>query len=133
MARQVIWTGKNEERSFEVEPDEIMDFRNLALPTNAFHLVVFDPPHLSRRKGKEGWMQKKYGSLDPETWRDDIAKGLAECFRVLKKNGVLVFKWSESEVPLSEVLALTPMKPLFGHQSGKMHKTHWLCFMKTPR
>lgn len=131
MAKQVIWRGeKGQKRSFEVEPDVVMDFRNLDLRTNSFTLVVFDPPHLATRNGRTGYMQKKYGSLDPEMWRDDIAKGFAECFRVLKRNGVLVFKWSEAEIPLGEVLALTPYKPLFGHVSGRYGKTHWLTFMK---
>ncbi len=130
MARQVIWCGKEEERSFEVEPDAVMDFRNLDLPTSSFSLVIFDPPHLAKRNGKEGWMHKKYGSLNPDTWQDDIAKGFAECFRVLKKNGILIFKWSESEIPLTKILNLTPYKPLFGHPSGKSAKTHWVAFMK---
>lgn len=131
MARQIIWRGKNsEERSFEVQPDAVMDFRNLDLPSGTFSLVVFDPPHLAKRNGKTGWMQTKYGSLDKDTWRDDIAKGFAECFRVLKKNGVLILKWSESEISLSHVLELTHHKPLFGHPSGKAQKTHWVTFMK---
>lgn len=130
MQRQVIWRNGAEERSFEVQPDALMDFRNLDLPTGSFSLVVFDPPHLAKRNGKTGYMQKKYGSLDPLTWRDDIAKGFAECFRVLKRNGVLVFKWSESEIPLGKVLELTPYKPLFGHPSGRHGKTHWLAFIK---
>ena len=29
-----------------------------------------------------------------------------------------------------EVLALTPEKPLFGQQTGRGMKTHWLVFMK---
>lgn len=104
MERQVIWQDKGgcrpgRRRMFEIQPDAVMDFRKLDLPDRTFHFVVFDPPHLRKRNGKTGWMNKKYGSLD-ETWREDLRKGFAECFRVLKKNGVLVFKWSESEIPL---------------------------------
>jgi hypothetical protein len=49
--------------------------------------------------------------------------GFAECFRVLKKDGVLIFKWNEHDVPLKGVLELTPHKPLFGHPSGKQQRT----------
>lgn len=129
MPRQVIWQKGEYKREFEVSPDMVMDFRKLDLPDKVFNLVVFDPPHLHKRNGKTGWMQKKYGSLS-ETWREDLQQGFAECFRVLKPNGVLIFKWAETEIPLSKILALTPEKPLFGHPSGKQQKTHWVCFMK---
>jgi SAM-dependent methyltransferase len=74
-------------------------------------------------------MAKKYGVLDRTTWQADLRKGFAECFRVLKPSGVLVFKWNEHDIPLKEVLALTPHRPLFGHPSGKASKTHWVAFM----
>ena len=38
--------------------------------------------------------------------------------------------WREDEIPVSQILALTPEKPLFGHRSGKQQKTHWVTFMK---
>lgn len=128
--KQVIWEKGGESRSFEVSPDVVMDFRDMDLPSNTFSLVVFDPPHLRRRNGKTGWMNKKYGSLGTE-WREDIRKGFSECFRVLRKNGVLIFKWSETEIPLRSVLELAPSEPLFGHPSGKAQKTHWVTFMKS--
>lgn len=59
-----------------------------------------------------------------------IRAGFAECFRVLRPEGVLVFKWNEIEVPLREVLALTPERPLYGHRTGKQAKTHWVAFLK---
>lgn len=116
-------------RKLDVKPEKVMDFRKLDLPDDSFHLVVFDPPHIVTL-GKESWMAKKYGRLDKESWKDDLTKGFSECFRVLKKNGVLVFKWNESEILVKEVLLLTPVKPLFGHPSGKLQKTHWVAFIK---
>jgi hypothetical protein len=70
-----------------------MDFRKLELPSDAFSLVLFDPPHLSNL-GSNSWMAKKYGVLDKETGRQDLKSGFDECWSVLKKNGVLVVKWS---------------------------------------
>jgi len=115
-------------RTRECLPDKVMDFRKLDLPDNQFSLVVFDPPHLIL--GKNSLVAKVYGSVDKETWQDDLTKGFAECFRVLKPNGVLIFKWNEFNIPLKEILKLTPEQPLFGHKSGKQQKTHWLTFMK---
>ncbi len=116
-------------RYIEINPDTVCDFTDLPFDDNQFYLVVFDPPHLEH-VGDNSWLKLKYGHLEGD-WRKMIHDGFAECFRVLKPNGVLVFKWSEVEIPLKEILKLTPQKPLFGNRSGKNNNTHWLCFMKT--
>lgn len=113
-----------------VDPDWLADFTDLPFPDDTFALVVFDPPHIQREKAK-GILTKKYGHLTGD-WREMIRDGFAECFRVLRPDGVLVFKWAESEVRVSEILKLTPMRPLFGHKSGKLGHTHWMTFMKPP-
>ena len=59
-----------------------------------------------------------------------IHDGFRECIRVLDDYGVLIFKWSEVQIPLSRILDVIDAKPLFGHKSGKASKTHWMCFMK---
>lgn len=116
-------------RALSVAPDVDLDFRALPFPDGAFRLVVFDPPHLLRA-GANGWQRKKYGALHPVHWRDDLRRGFAECFRVLATHGVLVFKWNETQVRTSEILTLTPHRPLFGHPSGKKGGTHWMTFLK---
>lgn len=115
-------------RTITIEPDLQADFRSLPFPDESFYHVVFDPPHLER-VGKTSWTQAKYGALFP-TWRDDLAAGFAECFRVLKPGGTLIFKWNEYQIPVRDVLACTPAKPLYGHRSGKQSKTHWIAFLK---
>lgn len=117
-------------RTLRIEPDVLMDFRDIPYPNNSFKLVVFDPPHLERA-GPKSWMAGKYGKLSAN-WREDLRQGFAECFRVLEPKGVLVFKWNETQVKLREVLELTPEKPLFGQVSGRGGLTHWLVFMKAP-
>lgn len=109
-----------------VNPDVVADFRNIPYPDNSFYHVVFDPPHLLRA-GPKSWLAKKYGKLNPDTWKEDIGKGFAECMRVLKPNGTLVFKWNEDQVSLKDVLATTEFKPIYGN---KRAKTHWLVFIK---
>jgi len=113
----------------KVSPDQIHDFRDMPYPDESFHHVVFDPPHVCNisMKSVTGF---SYGSLNRETWREDLAAGFAECFRVLKPNGTLIFKWNEIHIPLREVLSLTDRKPLYGHKSGKKAQTHWVAFIK---
>ncbi|UJD21081.1 methyltransferase [Gordonia phage Pickett] len=115
-------------RALSITPDVILDFRNLPFAPGSFKVVIFDPPHLVR-VGANAWMGKKYGRLSP-TWRDDLAAGFAECFRVLDDYGVLIFKWNETQIPVSEVLELTPHAPLVGHRTGKTARTHWITFLK---
>lgn len=133
-------------RHFEVKPDVQADFTNMPYPNETFRMVVFDPPHLLRNVGKlkfadiygslnpkarpTGYQHIKYGSLPNQNWRDLLKRGFAECFRVLKHGGFLIFKWNETDIKVIEVLKLTPEKPIFGHISGKRANTHWICFMK---
>ncbi|MFF5994826.1 class I SAM-dependent methyltransferase [Lysinibacillus sp. KU-BSD001] len=113
-------------RKLIVKPDIIGDFRDMPFPNESFYLVVFDPPHLIR-VGDNSWLAKKYGKLDEHTWQEDITKGFAECMRVLKTNGTLIFKWNEEQISLKDILKCFNKKPLFGN---KRSKTHWLVFMK---
>lgn len=115
-------------RTLRIEPDTLMDFRALPFSEGRFRLVAFDPPHLVQA-GPRSWLAAKYGKLSKD-WRDDLRQGFSECFRVLEPGGVLVFKWNETQVKVSEVLALTPERPLFGQVSGRGGLTHWLVFMK---
>lgn len=115
-------------RTLSISPDLEMDFTSMHFPDNTFKLVVFDPPHM-KNLGKNSWMAKKYGILD-KTWRDDIKQGFNECMRVLEPNGVLIFKWNESQIKTSEIISIIGTEPLFGHISGRQSKTIWMTFMK---
>ena len=72
---------------------------------------------------------RKYGWLG-DNWRDVLRSGFAECFRVLRPEGTLVFKWAEKEIPVAEVVKLAGHKPMYGHRSGKQATTHWIAFLK---
>jgi Methylase involved in ubiquinone/menaquinone biosynthesis len=116
-------------RVLSVSPDKVADFRDMPHKDNNFNLVVLDPPHLLRA-GESSWLLKKYGKLDKETWREDLAQGFSECWRVLKPGGTLIFKWNETQVSVRDVLACLPEKPLFGHTTTHSLKTHWFVFYK---
>lgn len=115
-------------RVLRIEPDTMLDFRALPYLDGSFPLVVFDPPHIAR-SGPKSWMAAKYGKLGAD-WRNDLRRGLAECYRVLKTDGVLIFKWNETHVKVGQVTELAPTPPLFGHTSGRNGLTHWLVFIK---
>ena len=126
--RETVQADKRKGRvPIVINPDEQADFTALPFPDDTFALVVWDPPH--GFFGKTGIMAKTYGRLDDD-WQGMLTKGFAECFRVLRPEGVLVFKWNEVQITTTRVLALTPHKPLFGHKSGKQAKTHWIAFLK---
>lgn len=115
-------------RSLEIKPDIEMDFRDMPFEDESFYLVVMDVPHLITL-GKKSWMALKYGVLEND-WPIDLKLGVDEAFRVLKPNGILIFKWNEIEIPVSSLLKAIERQPLFGHKSGKRSDTHWLTFIK---
>lgn len=117
-------------RVIEINPDTICDFRNLPFEDNSYYLVVFDPPHM-RYIGEKAYMTLTYGRLS-ETWREDLKAGFDECMRVLKPNGVLIFKWNDHDIKVSEIIKVIGVQPLFGHRTRatKRSSTHWFTFMK---
>jgi len=117
-------------RRLSIQPNEIMDFRDIPYPEKSFKLLVFDPPHL-KTLGKTSRMAKKYGVLRND-WRNDLREWFNDCRRVLDDFGVLIFKRNETEISLKEVLSLFHHQPLFGHTSGRNGKTMRMCFMKIP-
>lgn len=109
-----------------VNPDTVCDVTDLPFADNSFPLVVFDPPHLRWASGK---FAATYGTL-PDDWRGFMTEAFSECWRVLAPNGTLVFKWSEKDVPLRDVLKCAPVKPLLGNRRPGKSGTHFLVFFK---
>ena len=126
MDNRSIETTLCDGRTLTIKPDLVADFRNMPFPDCSFKMVVFDPPHLTNA-GDNSWLAAKYGKLHRITWKQDLFMGFNECFRVLQPDGVLIFKWNEDQIKVTEVAKLFPVRPLFGQRGGK---THWLVFMK---
>lgn len=130
-----IYTDKRKEnvklcdgRTLEVKPDIMANFRTLPFNDQQFYLVVFDPPHLVKL-GENTWLAHKYGRLFPG-WEAEIKGGFDECWRVLKTNGTLIFKWSEGDISVKKIIDIIKKEPLFGHTTGKSGKTKWMTFFK---
>ncbi|WP_337038616.1 MULTISPECIES: SAM-dependent methyltransferase [Pseudescherichia] len=69
--------------------------------------------------------------ISPDVIADFRALPFAdEAFRVLRPHGVLIFKWNETQIPVSQVIALTDVKPVIWQRTGKGDKTHWIIFVK---
>ena len=126
--REVPYHEFYKNRYIEIKPDVLCDFTALPFADSSFKLVVFDPPHL-KSVGKKSWLYLKYGRLE-NNWPQMIKDGFKECLRILDDYGVLIFKWSEVQIKLKDILEVIEVNPLFGHKSGKNNNTHWLCFMK---
>ena len=115
-------------RFLTVKPNTVSDFTNLPFEDGSFKVVVFDPPHLIHA-GDKSWSRLKYGRLE-EDWEDTLRDGFNECMRVLDDDGLMIFKWSEIQIPLRDILEIFQAEPLLGEKRGRNKNTHWLIFMK---
>lgn len=122
-------------RVLNVNPDLQLDVTDLPFEDETFALVVFDPPHLVSA-GADSFMAQSYGTLPPNPLRF-IYQGFSECWRVLKGNGTLIFKWNTDQIELEDVLRALPVPPLFGNRRPTNKKgrgqTYWMVFFKTER
>lgn len=114
---------------WSVDPDVVADFRNMPFKNNTFKMVIYDPPHLTSGSEKSV-INKKYGLLSKESWRQDLIDGFSECWRVLDIGGVLIFKWNEANIKAKDLIMGFPVEPLFGDFTGKTGKTIWMTFLK---
>ena len=94
-------------------------------PDNSFKVVVFDPPHLIHA-GTGSWLANKYGIL-PADWPRYLKQGFSECMRVMEPDGLLIFKWNEDQIKLSEVLRVFDKNHYW---ETREEKTRWLVFIK---
>lgn len=119
---------------YKIKPDVIATWDNMPFEDNEFDMVVFDPPHIICN-AETGHMVHEYGHLKINTWKQELKIGINNCFRVLKPNGILIFKWAKADryghsIPIEDVLPMFPFKPLFGVRTGKKDTNYWVCFLK---
>lgn len=112
-----------------VKPDIVGSYCDMPFDDETFSLIIWDIPH--KLKEDSGLITKKYGHLG-ENWREDTKKGFEECWRVLKKNGTLIFKWCDLDIKVSTMLNLFHTKPKAGTITKKgVNQTYFLIFFKS--
>ena len=118
-------------RTIEVKPDVISEWKDAPFPDNHFDMVIFDPPHKIAKRGSETCgLEIRYGRLFSENWRQELQIGIKKLFDVLKPEGIFIFKWCETDKPVTDVLSLFPYPPVFGTRTGQSNKNHWIVFIK---
>ncbi len=75
------------------------DSRNIPLLDNSMNTLMFDPPFVAAipKKNAEGIITKRFGYFRnvPKLWKY-YNETIGECYRVLKSNGILIFKCQDT-------------------------------------
>jgi hypothetical protein len=148
-SHRTMWNNKKDPDAVfidmrrEVKPDVICCWQYLPFKSKAFRVINYDPPHMVYRvEGKPSFLTEKFGLLERETWPRDLKLAFNELWRVLKRDGTLLFKWNDNHIPTKKVLALAPVKHKFGtpvggsrgfrnkHSKEPRSTTFWFCFVK---
>jgi len=114
--------------NWSVEPDVIASYLDMPFEDQSFNLVIWDIPH--KIKKDKGLITKKYGFLG-EKWREELPQGFNEIMRVLKPQGILIFKFNDLDIPFKEVLKLFPFMPIMGTPTKKgVNNTTFFVYVK---
>jgi len=120
------------QQTISILPDVQAVWAFIPFKSETFDMIIFDPPHIISPPGTApSGMQRKYGVLYTGSWMNTISTGMDEMFRVLKPGGILIFKWNDARIKLSEVLKCIHHKPAFGTRTGTRNNTHWITFIKS--
>ena len=114
---------------YDIKPDVVSEWKDAPFPDDYFDLIIFDPPHIIQNSEK-GSLPIKYTVLKPGTWNNILKNGIEKLFKILKPEGIFIFKWNECSKDVEDVIKLCPYKPLFGTRTGLNNKNIWLVFLK---
>lgn len=114
-----------------IKPDIVSEWKDAPFPDNYFDMIVFDPPHKISKEGSEVCkLEVRYGRLYSTTWKHELKTGIKKLFDILKPEGIFIFKWAETDKPLSEVLPLFPYPLMFGTVTNANNNNYWIVFIK---
>jgi len=81
-------------------------------------------------------MSERYGLFSAWEIRRLVFEGFLEFARVLKEDGLVLFKWNDHDVKLSDIIwyTLGSFVPLFGQRTSSRSRhasmTTWTCLIK---
>jgi ubiquinone/menaquinone biosynthesis C-methylase UbiE len=125
---KIVYNSKYSDYTMElgfVNPTILGTHEKLPFRNESFDMIVFDPPHIISHP--TGILHEKYTTLK-KNWVKYLYNTTKELFRVLKKEGFLIFKWAETSKPLNKILAIFPYKPYFG--TNTKSDTYFIVFRK---
>jgi len=113
------------QKGLMVKPTIFADNRMLPFRDGVFDIVIFDPPHFWRKSGKYAAytipdismvedgrkiMGHTYYGVEQYKTKTELVKYVydaqKELRRVLKDDGILLFKWCEIAIPLDKILVV---------------------------
>jgi SAM-dependent methyltransferase len=126
--------GLKKQRIINICPGVVSEWKDAPFPDNYFDMIIFDPPHLIENRDKKNLssLNKSYGYLYKDNWRQELAQGIKKLFDILKPEGVFILKWCENSAKVEEVIKLCPYPPLFGSNTKSKGHTQnfWIVFIK---
>ena len=140
--QRAMWFDKNYPDAIyidireEMNPTVVGDIMQSPFRDGTFDLIVFDPPHNPTGPENKGIFAKQYGRFLAEQIRTLVIEGSKDLSRVLKINGILIFKWNTHGMDLGKILRLVShgLIPLFGQRTAERtkhsSKTYWICYTK---
>jgi len=144
--QQIVYLDK--EIRLKYPPGIYADNEDLPFKTGSFDVIYFDPPHGDWGESSRHTDPKELRYEDgPNTffgwWRSRkgffhyLDSSQEEFYRVLRDDGLLLFKWNETEISLNRVLIpfnhrwriliKTPIRSIY--QRSK-HVTYWIHLVK---
>ncbi|HUS99624.1 MAG TPA: SAM-dependent methyltransferase [Candidatus Thermoplasmatota archaeon] len=120
-------------RRWKINPDVVSEWKDAPFPDNYFDMIIFDPPHILTEDGKTlSALQKEYGTLNKNNYKEVLKTGINKLFEILKPEGTFILKWCENSVPVNEIIKLVPYQPLFGSNTKSKGHTanYWIVFLK---
>ena len=144
------------ERKLKNKPTLFADNTNLPFPNKTFDTIFYDPPH-NWGGGDEPnpiypseikkWAEKHkpfaftYYGWDKYKTRVQLIRHVymaqKEFYRVLKDDGILLFKWNEMRIPLDRILGafdrwvqIMDLRVNDITHTASQHQTFWVLFVK---
>lgn len=123
----------------EVKPDIVASCTSTPFADKTFDLILFDPPHKNMgyaktsNSKKRNEMADRYGTANSKERMDLVKGAFMEFKRILKDDGIVLFKWSSVGTKFSKIIKLRgDFVPMFAQNFNKIksYETTWMALRK---